>query len=83
METVTVALSSPWPTLLGLRRPQEGLIQLPAADADAVVAAGAGQIVPASETPTDSAPTTRSTRRARSKPAPSPAAETPDASEAE
>ena len=45
METVTVRLTSAWPTDRGLRRPIEGPIPFPADEAERIVETGCGEIV--------------------------------------
>ena len=83
MTTVTVVLSAPWPTALGLRRPQEGPFPIDKDEADRIVEAGAGEILAEGEAVPAATPAQRPTRRARSTPAPSPAAAPSEDSEAE
>ena len=45
MKRVSVKLTHAWPTEAGLRRPQEGVITVTAAEAEAIEAAKAGEIV--------------------------------------
>lgn len=45
MDKVTVQLTSAWPTDQGVRRPQEGLIEVSAEDAERIVETGCGTIV--------------------------------------
>lgn len=45
MDMVSVQLNTPWPTAAGLRRPQEGVISVSAAEAEKIKAAKAGKIL--------------------------------------
>lgn len=80
MASVSVLLKQPWPTALGLRRPQEGPIMVSQADADAILEAEAGEIIPDTASD-DPAPAKRPVRKA--KPADTTTAETPDETSAD